>query len=105
MPSESGPAHESYAEDAINALRNDLDVTILGYVRKNPRVTRAMISDALQIPRVTVSKGIERLIGADLLLADPPREEATRGQWVVYTVNEPQLTEMMIRLSQALGQF
>ena len=54
---------------------------------------------------VFLTAGLEKLLDAGLILADPPRDVAMRGQRVRYTVDDAQVTEMVMRLEQVLGEF
>ena len=105
MPRYTRPANSDYAEDPIKALGNMMQATIIGHLRKNPGQTRGEIADALEIPALTVYNGLEKLLDAGLIIADPPRERATRGQRVRYIVDDAQVTEMVMRLEQVLGEF
>lgn len=105
VPRYTRPANSEYAEDPIKALGNMMQASIIGYLRKNPGQTRGEIADALEIPKMTVANGIEKLLDAGLLIADPPRDVAVRGQRVRYIVDDAQVTEMMMRLGQVLGEF
>ena len=105
MPRYARPANSDYAEDPIKALGNMMQATIIGHLRKCPGQTRAEIADALQLPKMTIANGLETLIDAGLIAADPPREIALRGQRVRYIVNESQVSEMVVRLEQVLGEY
>ncbi|WP_163618446.1 MULTISPECIES: MarR family transcriptional regulator [unclassified Microbacterium] len=82
-----------------------MQATIIGHLRKHPGQTRAEIADALEIPKMTVANGLEKLLDAGLIIADPPRDVAIRGQRVRYIVDDAQVTEMVMRLNQVLGEF
>jgi predicted ArsR family transcriptional regulator len=82
-----------------------MQATIIGHLRKHPGQTRAEIADALEIPKMTVANGLEKLLEAGLIIADPPRDVAIRGQRVRYIVDDAQVTEMVMRLNQVLGEF
>lgn len=105
MPRYARPANSDYAEDPIKALGNMMQAMIIGYLRKCPAQTRAEIADALELPKMTVANGIETLVEAGLIVADPPRGVALRGQRVRYIVNESQVSEMVVRLEQVLGEY
>jgi predicted transcriptional regulator len=105
VPRYTRPANSEYAEDPIKALGNMMQATIIGYLRKNPAQTRSEIADALEIPKMSVSNGLEKLLDVGLIIADPPRDVAIRGQRVRYTVDDAQVTEMVMRLNQVLGEF
>ncbi|KAF2414638.1 hypothetical protein B1729_03390 [Microbacterium sp. B35-04] len=105
VPRYARPANSDYAEDPINALGNIMQATIIGHLRKHPGQTRAEIADALEIPKMTVANGLEKLLDAGLIIADPPRDVAIRGQRVRYIVDDAQVTEMVMRLNQVLGEF
>ncbi|ODT25951.1 hypothetical protein [Microbacterium sp. SCN 69-37] len=89
MPRYARPANGEYAEDPINALGNAMQATI----------------EALELNKMTVANGLEKLVDAGLLLADPPRDVAMRGQRVRYTVDDAAVTEMVMRLGQVLGEY
>jgi predicted ArsR family transcriptional regulator len=82
-----------------------MQATIIGHLRKNPAQTRGEIAEALEIPPMTVLNGLETLLDVGLIVADPPREVAVRGQRIRYTVNDAMVTEMLMRLGQVLGEF
>ncbi|MBN9190569.1 MAG: MarR family transcriptional regulator [Microbacterium sp.] len=97
--------NSEYAEDPIKALGNMLQAAIIGHLRKSPGQTRMEIADALQIPKMTVANGLENLVASGLVIADPPRDVAVRGQRIRYSVDDAQVTEMVMRLNQVLGEF
>ena len=105
VPRYTRPANSDYAEDPIKALGNIMQASIIGHLRKNPGLTRSEIAEALEIPKMTVANGLETLIEVGLIIADPPREVAVRGQRVRYSVDDSQVTEMVMRLEQVLGEF
>jgi predicted transcriptional regulator len=105
VPRYTRPANSEYAEDPIKALGNIMQATIIGHLRKNPAQTRLEIAEALEIPKMTVFNGLERLLDVGLIIADPPRDVAIRGQRIRYTVDDAQVTEMVMRLNQVLGEF
>lgn len=105
MPRYARPANSDYAEDPIKAFGNMMQATIIGHLRKSPGQTRGEIAEALELPKMTIANGLERLLEAGLIIADPPREVAVRGQRVRYTVDDAQVTEMVMRLNQVLGEF
>lgn len=105
VPRYARPANGEYAEDPINALGNAMQATIIGHLRSHPGLTRGEIAEALELNKMTVANGLEKLIDAGLLLADPPRDVATRGQRVRYTVDDAAVTEMVMRLGQVLGEY
>lgn len=82
-----------------------MQASIIGYLRKTPGRTRGEIAEDLAIPKMTVANGLEKLLDAGLIIADPPRDVAVRGQRVRYIVDDAQVTEMMMRLGQVLGEF
>ena len=80
VPRYARPANGEYAEDPINALGNAMQATIIGHLRSHPGLTRGEIAEALELNKMTVANGLEKLIDAGLLLADPPRRyPATAG--------------------------
>ncbi|MCS3843832.1 helix-turn-helix domain-containing protein [Microbacterium sp. AK031] len=58
-------------EDPIETLANMMQASLIGHLRKNPGLTRAEIAEALEVPKMTVANGIERLMDAGLSIADP----------------------------------
>lgn len=105
VPRYTRPANSDYAEDPIKAFGNIMQATIIGHLRKNPGLTRAELGEALEIPKMTVANGLEKLMEVGLIIADPPRDVAMRGQRVRYTVDDARVTEMVMRLEQVLGEF
>ncbi|MGZ0712595.1 MarR family transcriptional regulator (plasmid) [Coraliomargarita sp. W4R53] len=104
MPRYARPVNSGYAEDPIETLGNMMQASLIGHLRKNPGLTRAEIAEALEVPKMTVANGIERLMDAGLIIADPPRDVAIRGQRIRYMVDDAQVTEMVMRLNQVLGE-
>lgn len=104
MPRYTRPVNSEHAEDPIDALGNRVRAMIIGYLREHPDATRAEIAAALDIIPPTVSKALVKLIDHELVVADPPREVATRGQWVRYRVNAPAVSELYLQLGQVIGE-
>jgi DNA-binding MarR family transcriptional regulator len=77
---------------------------IIGYLRVQPDRTRAEIARELELPTGTATTAIVGLVEAGLLLPDPPRDVATRGQWVRYRVNDAAVSELYLQLGQAIGE-
>lgn len=98
------PADSELADDPVKILGNRVHLALIGHLRRHPHQTSSAIATALDVPKPTVVKAIERLMGLDMLLADPPRERATRGQWIRYRVNDPLVTEMYLQLGQAIEE-
>jgi DNA-binding transcriptional ArsR family regulator len=59
----------------------------------------------LEIPKLTVYNGLEKLLEVGLITANPPRDVAVRGQRIRYSVDDAAVTEMVMRLNQVLGEF
>lgn len=104
MPKYTRPANSTHAEDPIKAFGNMVRAGIIGYLHDNPGRTRAEIARALDIPKPTAFNAIDKLVEQKLLIADPPRDQATRGQWIRYTVNENLVGELYFQLGQVLRQ-
>lgn len=104
MPRIARPADGGWAEEPVSVLGNRLHIGIIALLRRTPEKTSAEIARALEIHRPTILTAIERLLEYDMLLADPPRESATRGQWVRYRVNDPLVSEMYVQLGQAMEE-
>ncbi|MHC2999985.1 hypothetical protein [Microbacterium sp. HJ5] len=104
MPRVARPANADAAEDPIKAFGSMLKAGIIGHLRAHPNGGRKEISDALALPEQTVITGIDELLKFGLIVADPPREVATRGQRVRYRVNDEAVTEMYLRLGIAIGE-
>ncbi|MEJ1154634.1 winged helix-turn-helix transcriptional regulator [Microbacterium marmarense] len=104
MPRYARPANSEYAEDPIKTLGNVMNASVIGYLRQNPAQTRAEIAEELQLPKMSVANALETLMEAGLIIADPPRDVALRGQRVRYSVDDLQVTEMIMRLNQVLGE-
>lgn len=105
MPRYARPANSDYAEDPINLLGNVMQATVIGYLRKHPGLTRLEIADGVQLPKMTIANGLEKLVEGGLVIADPPRDEALRGQRIRYVVDDARVTEMVMRLEQVLGEY
>ncbi len=104
MPRVARPANAEAAEDPIKAFGSMLKAGIIGHLRAHPNSGRKEISDALGLPEQTVITGIDELLRFGLLVADPPRETAMRGQRVRYRANDEAVTEMYLRLGIAIGE-
>ncbi|WP_439593799.1 hypothetical protein [Microbacterium sp.] len=104
MPKLVRPANSELAEDPIKAFGSLTKAGIIGYLRAHPASTRAETARALQVQPITVSRALTELLEVGLVSADPPRMEAERGEWVRYTVNASEVTELYLRLGLALGE-
>jgi DNA-binding MarR family transcriptional regulator len=104
VPKYTRPANSANAEDPIQAFGNMVRASIIGHLRDSPNGTRAEIARALDISKPTTISAINKLVEQGMLIADPPREAATRGQWVRYRVNDPLVTEMYFQLGQVLRE-
>ncbi|MEV8268605.1 hypothetical protein [Microbacterium sp. NPDC076911] len=63
-----------------------MNASVLGYLRQNP------------------DHGLGALVEAGSIIADPPRDVALRGQRVGYSADDLQVTEMIPRVNQVLGE-
>lgn len=104
VPKYTRPANSANAEDPIQAFGNMVRASIIGHLRANPNQTRAEISRALDIPRPTAFNAIDKLVEQGMLIADPPRDQATRGQWIRYTVNDNVVSQMYWQLGQVIRE-
>ncbi|GEB96315.1 ArsR/SmtB family transcription factor [Microbacterium lacticum] len=104
MPRYTRPANSEHAEDPINTLGNRVRAMIIGYLREHPDSLRAEITAALDIPKATTAKALATLVEYGLVVPDPPRETATRGQWVRYRVDATSVSELYLQLGQVLGE-
>lgn len=104
MPKSIRPANSELAEDPIRAFGNLLKASIIGYLRVNPGSKRAEIARALDVQPIAVSRALNELLDFQLITADPPRQEAERGERVRYAVNNTQVTELYLQLGIALGE-
>ena len=104
MPRYVTPIGGERAEGAISVLGNGIKAGIIRYLRQHPNVTKKPISDGLGVPAPTLSEYLRELEEAGLLLADPPRESRTTGEWPVYRVNVGAVTALYLRLGQELGE-
>ncbi|WP_298945268.1 winged helix-turn-helix domain-containing protein [uncultured Microbacterium sp.] len=89
-------------EDPIHALGNMLRANIIGYVRKHGPVRRGQIADALGVGYPAVAKALSVLVQAGVLVTTP--SEPKRGQTVLYTVDQDVVSEMWVRLGDAIGE-
>jgi len=104
MPKYARPADGEAAESLLAILGNRAKTSIIRQLRKTPNVGRKDLVEALQLPASTIIPYLGELETAGLLLADPPRVERKRGEWVVYRVNDEAVTEMYLRLGQEIGE-
>lgn len=104
MPKYARPADGEAAEILLAILGNRAKTSIIRQLRRTPNVGRKDLVEALQLPASTIIPYLGELETAGLLLADPPRVERKRGEWVVYRVNDEAVTEMYLRLGQEIGE-
>lgn len=104
MPRYARPANSEHSEDPIRAIGNMVRAGIIGYLREHPNSTKADIARDLDIPTNTIVKSLSSLVETNLLIADPPRESALRGQRVRYRVDDAAVSEMYLQLGQAIGE-
>ncbi|WP_169582084.1 MULTISPECIES: hypothetical protein [Microbacterium] len=104
MPDPTRPANEQSAEDPIDAFGSRLKAGVVGYLRAHPDVGAGEVAAALGTSRMTAYRAIDELLDAGLLIADPPRDKAARGQWIQYRVDDAAVTEMYLRLGLAIGE-
>lgn len=104
MPKYARPADGDGAEGPLAILGNRVMAGVIRQLRRTPNVGRKAVADALQVPHSTLVPYLGELEAAGLLLADPPRGERKRGEWVVYRVNDEAVTEIYLRLGQEIGE-
>ena len=104
MPKYARPATGGELQDPVEALGSMLRAGVIGHLRAHGPSGRAEIARALELPLMTIANALKDLYAAGLLIADPPLEQAQRGQRVWYQVNNAAVTEMYLRLGQAIGE-
>jgi DNA-binding transcriptional ArsR family regulator len=104
MPDPTRPANIESAEDPIDVFGGRYRAGIIGYLREHPDAGAGEIGTAIGASRMTAYRAIEELVDAGLVLADPPRDQAVRGQWIQYRVDDAAVTEMYLRLGIAIGE-
>ncbi len=104
MPKYTRPANSANAEDPIQAFGNMVRASIIGHLREHPNETRAEIARALDIPKPTAFNAIDKLVDQGMLIADPPRDQATRGQWIRYRVDDVVVSRMFWQLGQVIRE-
>ncbi|WP_439593058.1 hypothetical protein [Microbacterium sp.] len=104
MPKIVRPANSELAEDPIKAFGNLTKIGVIGYLRQSPASTRAEVARALQVQPITAARALAELLEVGLIAADPPRDEAGRGEWVRYTVSNSNVAELYLQLGIALGE-
>lgn len=102
MPKYVRSSDSDYVEDPIAALGNMLRANIIGYVRRYGPSRRGEIAAALGVGHPAVAKALRILVDAGVLNTDPA--EPRRGQTVYYTVNQDVVSEMWMRLGDAIGE-
>ncbi len=102
MPKYVRSSDSDYVEDPIAALGNMLRANIIGYVRRHGPSRRGEIAAALGVGHPAVAKALRILVDAGVLNTDPA--EPRRGQTVYYTVNQDVVSEMWMRLGDAIGE-
>jgi len=98
------PTDSELSDDPVKILGNRVNLGIIAELRRTPDQTSSQLARALDIPKPTIQKSIERLLDLNMLIADPPRHTATRGQWVRYRTNNPLVTETWLQLGQAMQE-
>ncbi len=96
MPKIVRPANSELAEDPIKAFGNLTKAGIIGYLRAHPASTRAEIARALEIQPMTAVRALTELLDVGLVTADPSREDAGRGEWIRYAVDNCVVTELYL---------
>lgn len=104
MPKYARPAGGEYGESAVALLGNNVRAGIIRVLRENPGVTSGTICEALHLPPTTVVPYLSDLEDAGLVIAHPPKASRRKGEWVEYRVNDPAVTEVWLRLGQAIGE-
>ena len=107
MPRLAQPAGSEDAQDPIGLLGNLVKAGIIRYLRAHPDVTVGPICDALALSPTTIQPRLNELEAAGLVIADPPLIEAQsrKGVWVKYRANNEAITDLYLRLGNAIGEF
>lgn len=104
MPRYVQPANSRHAEDPISALGNIVNASIIGHLRARPNQTSGEITAALEVSKTTIARALDALLELGLISADPPRDQAGRGQWIRYRVEDQIVSELYLQLGQAIGE-
>ena len=91
-------------EDPIKALGSMVRAGIIGYIRNHGASTRGEIAAGTNLAVPTVAKALQALVGSGMLIADPPLDQAVRGQRIKYIVNDSAVSEMYFQLGIAIGE-
>ncbi len=107
VPKLAKPAGSDDSLEPVGLLGNLVRASILRYLRAHPNVMIGAICDALQLGPTTVRPRLDELESAGLVVADPPMTDAEsrRGMWVRYRTNDEAVTDLYLRLGNAIGEF
>lgn len=104
MPRFAEPTGSDDAKEPVAIFGNLVKAGIIRVLRENPDVTIGPICDALALGASTIHPYLAELEVAKIVLADPPREERRKGEWVRYRVNGEAVTNLYLRLGLAIGE-
>lgn len=104
MPRYARPLDADNVEDPIKALGSMVRAGIIGYIRNHGASTRGEIAAGTSLAVPTVAKALQALVASEMLIADPPLDQAIRGQRIRYTVNDAAVSEMYFQLGIAIGE-
>lgn len=104
VPRYARPLDADNVEDPIKALGSMVRAGIIGYIRNHGASTRGEIAAGTSLAVPTVAKALQALVASGMLLADPPLDQALRGQRIKYTVNDAAVSEMYFQLGIAIGE-
>jgi len=92
-----GTRSDSY-DDAIALARNRVNLTVIGYIRKNPAAHVADILQGTRVPAGTLGRVLHVLVQLNVLDVDVPSDKRSSAHRFRYTLNEHRVEELLAAL-------
>lgn len=104
VPRLAQPNGSEDAKEPVAILGNLVKTSIVRTLRATPNLTMGPLCDALGMTAATIYPYLSELEDGQIVVADPPKAVRTRGMAVRYRVNDQAVTELYLRLGQAIGE-
>ncbi|HKT58179.1 MAG TPA: winged helix-turn-helix domain-containing protein [Microbacterium sp.] len=104
MPRLAQPLGSEDAQEPVTILGNLVKASIVRALRQTPNVTMGPLSETLALPPTTLQPYLRELEAANIVIADPPMTEPRQRTPVRYRVNDEAVTDLYLRLGQAIGE-
>lgn len=104
VPRLAQPNGSEDAREPVAVLGNLVKASIVRALREAPNLTMGPLCDTLGLPATTIHPYLTELEVAQIVIADPPKASRARGMTVRYRVNDEAVTELYLRLGQAIGE-